>query len=131
MPNKWIAVPADLKDQIIRFWVVIYHHDADCTYTFFDWQHLLSGIGGSLLTYFDDDGPGAVIANGLIDSLKDMEYRPVIPIALSYGGKKFYIDIYRWEIDDHTPLFAVLSKCYTQVDDDTKIALMGLLSNKR
>lgn len=130
MSNKWATISADLKDQVICLWVVVYHHDADCTYTFFDWQRVLDGVSGSLTTYFDDD-IGVSIANNLIDNLKDMSHRPVIPMALSYKGKKLYIDIYRWEIDAYTPLFAVLSKCYEQVDDATKIDIMGLLSNGR
>lgn len=133
MSNQQAEISPDLKDQVIVMWVVAYHQDVDCVYTFFDWQKVLQGVEGSIRTYVDyDDSTTDEFIAVLMDNLKDADRRCVIPITLNLADRKdFVITIYRWEIDTHTPLFRVLSKCYEQVDQATKIDIMALLSNPR
>ncbi len=118
---------------MVVLWTLVYHQDADCVYPFFSWDQVLRGIEGSIRTYADDDDPKTdAFIQCLMENLKDAGERCVIPICLNMSsGREFIITVYRWEIDASTPLFRVLSKCYEQVDQTTKIDIMALLSNPR
>lgn len=117
---------------MVRLWSVVYHNDPDCVYTFFDWRQVLAGVEGSLRTYLDEGIEAEGIISNLMVNLREWSERPSIPICLTTTDKnRFTIDIYRWEIDRHAVLTRVLHRCYEQVDDDTKAAIMGLFSNPR
>ena len=133
MSIQQTSTSLDLRNQVIVLWTLIYHHNADCVYQFFDWQQVLCGIEGSIKTYADDDDPKIdVLIESLMDNLKHADKLPLATIDLDMStGKKFSITIHRWEIDESTLLFRVLNKCYDQVDSNTKIDIMALLSNPK
>lgn len=124
-------ISPDLKGQVIQFWTVVYNNDADCVYVFFDWSKVLQGVDGSLRTYMDEGIETESLVKNLMVNLQDWSHRPLIPININRKNHHFSIDIYRWEIDAFTPLYRVLSRCYEQVDDDTKLEIMSLLSNSK
>lgn len=131
MPHQWTDIAPELRGQVIQLWTVVYNNDADCVYVFFDWSKVLRSVDGSLRTYLDEGLKTEVIVKNLMLNLQDMDHRPLVPIKLTSGKNEFCIDIYRWEIDQFTPLYRVLSRCYEQVDDDTKLEIMALLSNSK
>ncbi len=121
----------ELKGQVIQCWTVVYNNDADCVYVFFDWKKVLAGVEGSLRTYMDEGIEAESLIRNLMVNLRDWSYRPLIPIHIHRKRYKFSIDIYRWEIDAFTSLYRILSRCYEQVDDATKLEIMTLLSNSK
>ncbi len=132
MSPPTISCPADLKDQVVRLWTVVYHSDQDCIYTFFDWQRVMAGVEGSLRTYLDEGAETEEIVRNLMVNLREWADRSSVPICLTTtDGNHFTIDIYRWEIDRHSALSTALYRCYEQVDDQTKMLIMGLFSNPR
>lgn len=131
MSSQPTAVNPDLREQVIRFWAVVYNNDSDCVYYFFDWHKVLAAVDGSLRTYLDEGIETESVVKNLMLNLQDWQHRSFIPIFLTQDKNEFTVTIYRWEIDSTTPLFRVLSRCYSQVDDDTKLAIMALLSNSR
>lgn len=130
MFSQWSDIVQDLENQIIPLWTVVYNSNSDCVYNFFDWQHVLAGIDGSLRTYLDEGQKSEIAIKSIMIALQDCRNKPSITISLNQEQHPFVVDVYRWELDHHTKLFRVLNSCYGQVDDNTKIEIMSLFSNR-
>ena len=133
----------ELQDQVIRMWMIVYEHDADRVYTFCSWRRVLASIDGSLRTWLDDCDGAETIVDAVLDTLTALDNRPFIPIVIKdkvkWDGKTatagvvntFVATIYGWELDAHTAIHRVLSRCYAEGGDDLKLDIMDLFNNSR
>lgn len=123
--------------------MLVYEHDADRVYTFCTWPKVLASVEGSLRTWLDACDGADEIVDTVMDTLKDLDFRPFIPIAIqdrvAWDAKTampgvvntFVVNIYGWELDAHTTIHRVLSRCYIEGGDDLKLDIMDLFNNSR
>lgn len=123
--------------------MLVYEHDADRVYTFCSWGKVLASIDGSLRTWLDDCDRANGVIDSVMETLTGLDNRPFIPIVIKdkvkWDGKTampgvvntFVATIYGWELDAHTTIHRVLSRCYAEGGDDLKLGIMDLFNNSR
>lgn len=103
----------------IDLWIVAYDGDVDNVYTFSDFDSVKRAIDGYVWS-FNTDEDLDTIWNGLIKFLLEMldthRDSTIIPISVN----SMNIVIYHFKFDETCFINKILSRCYDQVDDDTK-----------
>lgn len=115
----------DLRDQVIRIWMICYDGDVDRIYSFTNHKKAVASVESSIRGYFGEDSiEFDKICEEVADKMVELRNAPCVPMRFD----TLQVVVYNWELDSTNPIHYALSECLGQVNEGTRSKILDLFS---